>query len=130
MNSERLLYIRAIKQNQPGVHRIGLIMLTPVDAVTYITASLCNPSDKFCKAAAVGKCRQRRVAAVQAAHYMLDGGTPYVTVDKGIFIRPLGMDIVSNLKNLGIYNALHKNYKDMVDLEYLNTILVHEITHV
>jgi hypothetical protein len=130
MNSERLLYIRAIKQNQPGVHRIGLIMLTPVDAVTYITASLCNPADKFCRAAAVGKCRQRRLAAVDASHYMLDGGTPYVTVDGKIFIRPLGTDIVANLKNLGIYNALTKHYNNMVDLEYLNTILMHEITHV
>ena len=132
MNSERVIYIRAIRQNQPGLHRVGALMFTPVDSITYITASLCNPCDKFSRAAAIGKCRQTRIKAQDTVHYLMDGGKYFITVDKTLFARPANTttDVISILKNLGIYNAMLKHYANMIDYDYLNAIVSHELSHV
>lgn len=129
MNTEQRLYIRTLRLTQPGLHRRGVILITPLGDGAIVSASLCSEADTFNPAAAVGIARQRAQKAIRVFHDSLHSGVH--TVDKHNFIRPIhaGIPFRTVLTFLGIFQVLIRNYvwNGQLNLEELEKSFFHQL---
>lgn len=125
-NTESFVYIRHHKP-PTSWHRVGVIMFVTIDNTIYVSASLCNPLDKFNRNAAIGMARKRWNTAYNTFHLQQNNTEPNAfTVDSKTFLRPItDFNLEHILHNLRILHPMRKHYT--VDMEDLDDMVTHEL---